>query len=92
MADAIKMAAKIALIALVTGAIVAVFTGIVVPEIDLTTFITAIGKGKAIIYYYADWLVPILNLGIVILALRYLALPTLSLAMIAYKWLFKVNE
>lgn len=92
MADWVKMAAKVAIIAAVTAAIVALFTGVVIPELDLTTFITAIGKGKAIVNYYAGWLVPILNLGLFFLGLKYIVFPAFWLLAIGFKWVLKVNE
>lgn len=92
MIDAVKMAAKLALIAVVTGLIITAFAGIQVPQVNLPLFITAIGKGKAIVAYYAGWLTPLLTLGILFLSLKYLIIPTLYFGFIAIKWVLKVNE
>lgn len=92
MIDAVKMAAKVALIAVVTGLIVAAFTGIQIPTLNMPLFVSAIGKGKAIVAYYAGWMLPILELGLVFLALKYIVVPTLYFGFIAIKWILKVNE
>lgn len=92
MMDAIKMAAKVAVVAAATGLIIAVFTGITLPEVNVVAFANALAKGYAVVSYYAGWLMPILNLGVLMLSLRYIALPTLYLGLIALKWILKVNE
>lgn len=92
MVDAIKMAAKIAVVAVATGLVIAVFTGITLPEVNVVKFAEALSKGYAVVNYYAGWLMPLLNLGVLMLALRYVALPTFYLGIIAIKWILKVNE
>lgn len=90
-ADIAKMAAKIALIAVVTAAVIAVFSLVQIPTPDFTQFSQAISMGKAFIAYWVPGYNVILTFGIAMLALQVAVLGA-RLALIAYRWIFKVNE
>lgn len=90
-ADIAKMAAKLALIGVVTAAVLAVFTVIQIPEPDLTQFIQAIGMGKAFIQYWVPgYNVVIVFAGVIFTA--QLSILVLRTVLVAYRWIFKVNE
>lgn len=91
MVDALKIAAKVALIVVITGAIIALFTGLVIPSINLVPLAEAVGKGKAIINYWLPDMYIWLTLGIAIIILE-VGVLGVRLALIAVKWIMKVNE
>lgn len=90
-ADYVKMAAKVALIAIVTGIVVAIFANVQIPELDLTIFSQAVGKGKAFVLYWVPVFFPFLNFFIFLVGLE-IALYAGYIALIAYRWIMKVNE
>lgn len=91
MGDAIKIAAKTALIAVITAAIIALFANITIPNLDYSVFSNAIGVGLAVMYHW----VPVMSilwplvLSLIAFDLAYYAF---QLAMIAIRWIMKVNE
>ena len=92
MADWVKIAAKLALVAVVMAAAALLLNGIIMPTVDLAPIKEAVGHGKAIINYYTDGYGGLLLLGLTFLTLRYIALPIFMLASIVWRWIFKVNE
>lgn len=90
-ADYVKMAAKVAVIAIVTGIIVAIFANIQIPQLDLTIFSQAVGKGKAFVSYWVPVFLPFLNFFIFLVSFE-IALFTGYIVLIAYRWIIKVNE
>lgn len=91
MADWVKMAVKAGIILTATAIIIAVFANIQVPAIDTTTFRHAIGTGKAFITYWAPVASNFLLFFIGLLSLK-LALLGAKIALIAIRWVLKVNE
>lgn len=91
MVEALKIAAKVALIAIVTAGIVALFAGLVIPEVNLIPLENAVATGKAIMGYwfpeFGIWLI----VGFVLLSFR-ISLLAFQLGILAVKWIFKVNE
>lgn len=91
-ADYIKIAAKT--VAIVAGtALIIVFLG----SLDMPTFntdllVSAVGKGKAVLSYYVGDFVPLLNIGLILLGVRFVVIPGLKLGLIAYKFIVKINE
>lgn len=86
-----KIATKTALIAVVTTAVLALFANIQIPAIDFTLITNALGVGLAVVYHWfppAQVLMPI----VLFLIGLDLALITFNFAMIAIRWIFKVNE
>lgn len=90
-ADYVKMAAKAALIAVITGVIVAIFNNIQIPALDLSVFSAAVGKGKAMVLYWVPVFFPFLNFFISLVILE-IALYTGYIVLIAFRWILKVNE
>lgn len=92
MVDAIKIAARLALLASVPVAVLLIMNNLVLPNLGLDVFETAVGKGKAILSYYAGWASPILTVGFFLLGLHYIVMPTVKWAIIAVMWGLKINE
>ena len=92
MGDAIKIAVKSALIAVITGAIIAIFVNVQVPGYNVSLVVSAIGKGRAIVQYYAGPYITLVDIGLWLLGVRYVAIPILKISLIAVKWVLKVNE
>lgn len=91
MADWAKILVKSGLIAVVMVALWAVFTQIQIPSIDFSSAFIWAGKAFAIITYWLPifptlWTTTLILLGVL------LALWTFRFAMVATRWLFKVNE
>lgn len=93
MVDALKIAAKAAVVFGVMIAIFAIFANIALPAINTTEYlIPAIGKGKAIIEFWGgSILLQWLGIGIVLLGIR-VGILTFKISMIAVKWILKINE
>lgn len=91
MADAIKIAVKTALIAVITAGIILLFANIQVPSLDFASFSSAIGTGLAVIYHYVPAAQIVFPIVVAILAFD-VALRAFQLAMIAVRWVLKVNE
>lgn len=92
MGDAIKMAAKAALIGVITAAIIAVFVNVQVPVFNVNLVVQAIGKGRAIVQYYCGPFITLVDIGLWLLGIRYVAIPALHFGLLAVKWVLKVNE
>ena len=91
MTDALKIAAKTALIAVITAGIIAVFAVIQIPALDFSTFTQALSTGLAVIYHYIPISQVLFPVVLALLAFD-LALRGFQLAMIAVRWVMKVNE
>lgn len=90
-ADIAKIALKTALIAAVTGLIVAGFADFKLPSIDAQYFIEAVGHGKAIVAYWVPPFAAFLEFGIRTLELI-IVLLGVNVALLAFRWILKVNE
>lgn len=91
MGDAVKIAVKTALIAVIMVALWAVFTQIQIPTLDFSVVFQSIGTSFAIISYWVPafptiWTTTLAMLGVLV------ALWTFRFAMIATRWIMKVNE
>lgn len=91
MADWIKIALKTALVATVMVALWAVFTQIQIPAIDFSIITQNIGFAFAFISYWCPAFPVIWNIILVFLTML-VALWTFRFAMVAVRWLFKVNQ
>lgn len=92
MVEALKIAAKVALIAVVTAGIIALFTSVsVLPEINIIPLRDAVATGKAIANYWFPEFGIWLAVAFGLLGFK-LILITFQLGMIAVRWIFKVNE
>lgn len=90
-ADYVKMGAKIALIAVITAAIIAIFANIQIPNLDFTLLSSGISTALAIIYHWAPASQVIVPLTFVMLGIQ-LAILLFEYGAIAWRWIFKVNE
>lgn len=90
-ADYIKMGAKIALIAVITAAIVLIFTNVQIPTLDYTTLTSGLSTALAIIYHWVPASTVIVPLALSMLGIQ-LAIMLFEYAMIAVRWIMKVNE
>lgn len=91
-ADYIKIAAKTVAIVAGTAIILAFLGSIDMPTFNVSLLTTAVGKGKAILSYYVGDFMPLFNIGLVLLGVRFIIIPGMKLALIAYKFIVKVNE
>lgn len=90
-ADYVKMGAKIALIAVITAAIIAIFANVQIPNLDFTLFGQALGKGLAIVYHWVPGSNVIVPIAVSMLGIQ-LAILLFEYGMIAVRWVMKVNE
>lgn len=91
MADWAKIALKTGLIAVVMVALWAVFANVQIPTIDFTSVLSSAGTAMAIITYWIPVFPTIWTTTLVLLGIL-LALWSFRFAMVAVRWLFKVNE
>lgn len=92
MVDAIKIAVKIGLVALITAAVLVLFTQVTFPAFDTSILVQAVGKGKAILSFYVGDFMPLLALGFGLLTVRFIGIPAVRLALLVFRWTLKVNE
>lgn len=90
-ADYIKMAAKIALIAVVTAAIILIFSTVQIPNLDFTLLQQGLGTALAIIYHWIPGSNIIVPSAFAMLGIQ-LAILLFEYGAIAWRWIFKVNE
>lgn len=91
-ADYLKMAAKIAAIIAGGALIIVLIQQVSIPSFDVSLLATAVGKGKAILSYYLGDLEPLFYVAISLITLRFVFIPGLRIALIAFRVIFKVNE
>lgn len=90
-ADYVKMAAKLALVVVITGAIVALFNIVTIPSFN----ISALNAYMTIAFTFATNWCPmfpwLFTTGIALLSLE-LGFMAFDVAAMAWRWIFKVNE
>lgn len=91
MGDVVKIAAKTALIVVITGAILALFATVQIPSIDFSVLTTGLGVALAVIHHWIPISTVIIPAAIVMLSIQ-LAIIVFEFAMIAVRWIMKVNE
>lgn len=91
MGDAIKIAVKTALIAVITAAVIALFANIQIPNVNFSVLTTGLSTGLAVIYHYAPITRALFPIVLTLLAFD-AAYRAFQLAMIATRWVMKVNE
>ncbi len=91
MGDAIKIAVKTGLIAVIMVALWAVFANVQVPSVSFTEFTSAISMALAVAYHYVPALQIIFPVALGLVGVE-LGILTFKYAMIAVKWVMKVNE
>lgn len=90
-ADYVKMGAKLALIAVITAAIVALFANLQIPALNFTLLNQGISTALAIMYHWVPASQVIVPLALSLLGIQ-LAILLFEYAMIAVRWILKVNE
>lgn len=90
-ADYVKMGAKLALIAVITAAIILLFTTVQIPNLDFTVLSNGLGTALAVIYHWVPASQIIIPLAISMLGVQ-LAILLFEYGAIAWRWIFKVNE
>lgn len=91
MGDIVKIAVKTALIVVITVAVIALFATVQIPTLDFSTLSTGLSTALALFYHWVPAATVVFPLAIVILGL-YLSILLFELAMIAVRWVMKVNE
>ena len=91
-ADYIKMAAKIAAIVAGAALIIVLLNQVSFPNFDVTLLATAVGKGKAIMEYYLGSASSLFYLGVALLTVRFIFIPTLRISLLAFRIILKTNE
>lgn len=90
-ADYIKMGVKIGLIALVTAAILVLFTSVTIPSLDMTFLNSCVSSVLALIYHWCPGATVVVPVALGLFSVQ-LAIMLFEYASIAFRWLFKVNE
>lgn len=91
MVEALKMAAKIALIAIITTAIIALFATVQIPGLDFSLFNQGLASALALAYHWCPGLQIVTPLAIGMMGV-YLSILLFHYAMIGVRWIMKVNE
>lgn len=90
-ADYVKMGAKIALIAVITAAVLLIFANVQIPNLDFTLLSQGLGTALAIIYHWVPASQVIFPIAVSMLGIQ-LAILLFEYGAIAWRWIFKVNE
>lgn len=91
MGDAIKIAVKTALIVVIMAAILVVFATVQIPTLDFSLLTQGLGTALSVMYHWVPIMRVLFPVLVVILSLD-LALIVFHFAMIATRWVMKVNE
>lgn len=91
MGDLVKIGVKTALIAVITAAIIAVFTSVSFPALDYTNFAQYLRAGYAVAVHWCPILGTIFPLAIALMGVR-VAIWGVHFTLIAVRWVMKVNE
>lgn len=87
----LKMAVRIATIALVFSAAFGLLTWITIPAVDFSPFAMAISKGKALYDYYIGnsvwW-----GIALALLGIKFIAFPAFRIVIIMYNYILAANE
>ena len=91
MGDFVKIAVKTALVATIVVAVYQIFVTIQIPTMTFTNLAILIGKMKAIMFFYLPWLQDYWSFIIVLCEVS-LGIWGFYFAMLAIRWILKVNE
>lgn len=91
MTDIVKIAVRAGLVAVITGAVIALFAGLQVPAIDWRQFAQALAVPLALCRRYVPafsfiWIATKWLLGV------WLALQTFKVASLAWRWILRVTS
>lgn len=90
-AEYVKIGAKLALVAVVTAAIIIIFANVQIPGLDFTLLNQGLGTALAVMYHWVPAAQVIVPLAISMLGIQ-LAILLFEYGAIAWRWIFKVNE
>lgn len=90
-APAIKMGVRIGLVAVVTAAILVIFTQVQIPGLDFSGVSGGLNTALAIVYHWCPGAQVIFPVAVTMMGI-YLAIMLFQFAMIAVRWIFKINE
>ena len=91
MGDLLKIAAKTALVAVITAGVLLIFANIQIPNLDFSLLVSGLGTALAVLYFYIPISSVIIPLAFVLLGVQ-LAILTFKVGAIAWKWILKINE
>lgn len=91
MADWIKIGIKAGIVITATAAVIVLLTMVTFPALDLSAFTDGIRVGKAIANYWFPYMGTLISIFIGLLLLE-IASMTIYVALIAIRWVLKVNE
>lgn len=91
MFEGIKMAAKAALIAGITAAILAIFANVSIPGLNFTYFSQGLNSALALGYHWCPGLQIVVPVAVAMAGV-YLSIMLFHYASIAIRWVFKINE
>lgn len=89
--DIVKIGVKTALVVTITAAILVIFSTVQIPNLDFTLMSQGMGTALAIIYHWAPASQVLFPLAVSMLGIQ-LAIILFEYAMIAVRWVMKVNE
>lgn len=98
MFDAIKIAARVAIIVAVNALVIGIFVsfigaiGNLIGQSNINLVVQAIGKGKAFVNYYMGGYAALLTLGFSLLTLKFVAIPLVKVELMAFKWILTINK
>jgi hypothetical protein len=91
MADWLKIAVKAALVLVVMGIILVLFTSVQIPSVDFSVLSQGLGTALAVVFHYVPVMVVIFPVVLALLAFE-VAFFGVRFALIGIKWVMKVNE
>lgn len=91
MTDALKIAVKTGLIVVITAAILVIFATLQIPSLDFTLLSSGISTALAIFYHWVPAASVVFPIAVAMLGIQ-LAILLFEFAMIATRWIMKVNE
>lgn len=91
MADFAKIALKVGLVAVIMVSLWAIFANVQVPVIDYTIVSQGLSAGLAVLYHWFPITQALFPLVVVLFSV-FIGILSFKYAMIAVKWLMKVNE
>ena len=91
MADWVKIAIKLALVAVVMAIIIVLFTMVPIPSFDYSVLTNGLGTALAVMFHYCPACIVVFPVVLALLAFE-LALLGIRGVLVGIKWVFKVNE
>lgn len=90
-ADYVKMAAKLALVIVITTAIIALFNIVTIPNFNISAMVSYMNIAYAFATHWCPMFPVLFPIGIALLTLE-LAFMAFDITAMAWRWIFKVNE